>query len=163
MAEFIKSQLKTGMVVETRSGTKYLVLKGRLDTTCDGSQELIFINNGGFLIGSNYNSNMESTNYYFTIMKVYAPPPSSLVRMFDKCCKSNLVWDRGREVDWTTIPVDTKVLVKRNPDDRWQEGHFARFENGKIHTFMHGRTSWTASPNDTFSWELAKLAKEDEQ
>ena len=63
-------------------------------------------------------------------------------------------------VDWSKVPVDTKVYVKDNFHVSGKQRHFARYENGKIYTWDYGRTSWSAeSEDDVIPWKYAKLAK----
>lgn len=65
-------------------------------------------------------------------------------------------------VDWSKVPIDTKVLVS---DDgvTWQKRHFAGVKlGGKPTVYIHGMTSWSAG--DTTGWvkyKYTKLAEEE--
>lgn len=63
------------------------------------------------------------------------------------------------DIDWTKIPVDTKILVS---DDKvvWHKRHFAKYENEAVYAWTNGITSWTskAVALDQTTWEYAKLA-----
>lgn len=62
------------------------------------------------------------------------------------------------EVDWSKVPVDTKIYVKDAQEDKWCKRHFAKYEEGKIFTWYYGRTSWSAENKDEVtSWEYGKL------
>lgn len=66
------------------------------------------------------------------------------------------------EVDWSKIPIDTKIYVRENVYDKWVERHFAKYENGKIYAWCAGYTSWSAGGEDNvMPWKYAKLAEEE--
>lgn len=66
------------------------------------------------------------------------------------------------EVDWSKIPIDTKIYVRENVYDKWLERHFAKYENGKIYAWCAGYTSWSAGGEDNvMPWKYAKLAEEE--
>ena len=66
-------------------------------------------------------------------------------------------------LDWSKVPVDTKVLVSDN-GDTWHKRHFAKYENGSVHVFPDGRSSFTTEVSDIiYPWKYAKLyEKQDE-
>lgn len=67
------------------------------------------------------------------------------------------------EVDWSKVPVDTKVIVS-NKSFPGLKRYFAKYEDGKVFAFNDGRTSFTADDGDMTSWKFAKLAEvEDEK
>ena len=46
-------------------------------------------------------------------------------------------------VDWDSVPIDTKVIVKGIDGSEWK-CHFARkVSNNSILVFRNGKTSWT--------------------
>lgn len=63
------------------------------------------------------------------------------------------------DVDWSKVEVDAKILVS-NDDIKWYRRYFAKYENGKVCTFVDGATSFSSGGYYT-SWEYAKLYKED--
>lgn len=63
------------------------------------------------------------------------------------------------DVDWSKVEVDTKILVS-NSGDVWYKKYFAKYENGKVCTFIGGATSFS-SGGYFISWKYAKLYKED--
>lgn len=66
------------------------------------------------------------------------------------------------EVDWSKVPVDTKIYVKDNIHNNWIKRYFARYEEGKIYAWDSGHTSWIASgENYATSWKYAKLAEDE--
>lgn len=66
------------------------------------------------------------------------------------------------ETDWSTMEVDTPILVRDTEYDEWEKGHFAKYENGKICVWCGGQTSWTAE-GAIAEWKYAKLAESEEE
>ena len=66
-------------------------------------------------------------------------------------------------LDWSKVPVDAKVLVSDN-GKLWYKRHFAKYENGSVHVFPDGRSSFTTEVSDIiYPWKYAKLyEKQDE-
>ena len=63
-------------------------------------------------------------------------------------------------IDWSKVAVDTPILVRDYETSKWEKRYFAFFENGKVHAWNGGVTSWTSERhNNTMSWEYAKLAE----
>lgn len=78
------------------------------------------------------------------------------------CSNRRLLWlyEEYQEptVDWSTVPIDTKVLVS-NSGNYWCKRYFAKRKDGKYYTWYQGATSWS---NDRMeAWDYAKLAEED--
>lgn len=66
-------------------------------------------------------------------------------------------------VDWSTVKVDTPILVKNYKESEWTRRYFACYVDGHVYAWIGGTTSWSADRrNDTISWEYAKLAKDEE-
>lgn len=63
-----------------------------------------------------------------------------------------------QEVDWSKIPVDTKVYVRDSENEQWKPRYFAFYRNGIVYTFMYGATSWTSSSQEY--WNYTKLAED---
>lgn len=65
------------------------------------------------------------------------------------------------EVDWSTIKVDTPVLVRDYENNAWTKRHFAFYKDGKVYTWDSGVTSWSKEPTDSTSWwTYAKLSED---
>ena len=64
-------------------------------------------------------------------------------------------------IDWSKVPVDTKILVKNFNCHLWHRRYFSKFENGKIHAFDNGGDSWSNEGETT--WDYVKLYKEGEE
>ena len=65
-------------------------------------------------------------------------------------------------VDWSKVPVDTKILVRDNENLPWSPRHFSRIKQGRVYTFSYGRTSFTSKGKEC-CWRYAKLYKEEEE
>lgn len=61
-------------------------------------------------------------------------------------------------VDWSKVPVDTKVLVSDDGEE-WHKQHFAKRKRDGFYTWYDGATSWTTDLIE--AWEYAKLAEEE--
>lgn len=78
-------------------------------------------------------------------------------------CRDNCVkWMNRESVNWTKVPVDTKILVRDCDDEQWQPRYFASFEGGKVYAWDGGTTSYTADGHQVV-WEQAKLFEEDKK
>lgn len=65
-------------------------------------------------------------------------------------------------VDWSKVPVDTKILVRNSEHEAWKKRYFAKFEDGKIFAWANGATSFSTYNSDfTTQWKEGKLAEED--
>ena len=63
-------------------------------------------------------------------------------------------------VDWSWVPVDTKVLVSDDGKE-WNRRHFAKYEDGKVYCFDSGATSFSTDIiSDVVDWKYAKLYQE---
>lgn len=89
--------------------------------------------------------------------------------MFSSCAKCD---DKMKEwaeqeyveptVDWSKVPVDTKILVRDSEDEPWSKRHFARYEENRFYAWKGGTTShYSDGYNDVIGWKYAKLAEED--
>ena len=67
-------------------------------------------------------------------------------------------------VDWSKVPVDTKIWVRDDVRESWTPRYFAGIEreHGFIYAFEWGGTSFT-SYGKTRLWKYAKLYKEEEE
>ena len=63
-------------------------------------------------------------------------------------------------IDWSKVPVDTKVLVS-NDGKEWSRRHFAKYEYNKVYAWDYGATSY--SSKHCSSWKYAKLYEEGEE
>lgn len=62
-------------------------------------------------------------------------------------------------VDWSKVPVDTKIYVKNLKNELWGKRHFSHCTpDGKVHAFRYGTTSFTAEDGAS-CWNYAKLAE----
>ena len=57
-----------------------------------------------------------------------------IMRVLD--CDNNVIWKREK-VDWSKVPVDTKVLV-RDSMGEWYKRYFAEYKDGIFYTFNNG-------------------------
>ena len=63
-------------------------------------------------------------------------------------------------IDWSKIPVDTKVLVSKDGEN-WLRRYFAKYEDDKIYFFSCGASSYSVDDiSNVLSWEYVKLYQE---
>lgn len=81
------------------------------------------------------------------------------------CKKYKEIWANSEYeeyVDWSKVPVDTKILVRFNDGETWNRRYFAKYENGTVYSFADGHDSFTDDDCDNIvHWRYAKLYKED--
>lgn len=65
-------------------------------------------------------------------------------------------------VDWSKIPVDTPIVVKNGLGVELNR-HFKKFDNGEIHYFSEGRTSWSKLGVNTINPKCVRLAGGDDE
>lgn len=67
-------------------------------------------------------------------------------------------------IDWSKVPVDTKVLVRDKKDEGWNRKYFAKYKDGRVYTWTWGKTCFDDDGNeDIIDWEYAKLYNEGEE
>ena len=67
-------------------------------------------------------------------------------------------------IDWSKVPVDSKILVSDKKDKGWKRKYFAKYKDGKVYAWAWGKTSFTANNNeDVTDWEYAKLYNEGDE
>lgn len=67
------------------------------------------------------------------------------------------------EVDWSKVPIDTKIYVRSSSDNGWVGRYFAKYENGAVYAWANGYTSWTSGGGDNVRpWKHARLVEEEE-
>lgn len=66
-----------------------------------------------------------------------------------------------QKVDWSTVKVDTPVLVSAYADGQWTRRYFAAYKNGKVYAWIGGATSWSTDSKKNVSWwDYAKLSED---
>lgn len=80
-----------------------------------------------------------------------------------KCCLLQVLWlnEEYKEpgVDWSKVPVDTKIFVKDFEDAEWVPRHFAMYKKGMVYAFPNGKTSFSVEEKGSIKWNFAKLAE----
>ena len=66
-------------------------------------------------------------------------------------------------VDWSKVAVDTPILVRDSEKESWRKRYFAKYDNGKVYTWLVGATSWSAHRSNIACWGMAKLAESEEK
>mgnify|MGYP006928570824 FL=1 len=141
-----KSEITNGMIFELRTGSTYYGIEGMVYTKtikhtlvpCETLRDFL-------------------ETYEDDLTSKYTPK-LDIVKIFDN--EGKMIWNID-QIDWSKVPIDTKVLVKNSENREWDRRYFAGFINGEVTTFSNGMTSWSTSrPNNPIlvSWKYAKLA-----
>lgn len=137
-----KNDLKNGMFFEMRNKSRFLILNNEIYLEDINLYE--YSSNLHYFLVS-YNDDMRSMNdNEYDIMIV-------------KDVDDNVIWER-REIDWSKISVDTKVLVRNSKYGEWHRRYFAKYEDGWVYCFDNGANSWNS--NEISLWKYCKLAEE---
>lgn len=138
--------LKNGMSYKNRDDEIFYIINDKVFVKAD-------------IITLRYHRELyQELEYYDEDFKWSSNKKWDIMEIYD--CDNKLIWKR-KEIDWSKIPVDTKVLVRNSQDQEWECRYFAKYENGKIYTFVYGATSWSSWNTGELScvtpWEEAKL------
>lgn len=125
-----KSALKNGMHVKLRDGSIREYYKG-------------------YFIGVEYNE-LGCIDFYDIDLKHNTESELDIMKVFDE--DNNTIWER-EEVDWSKVPVGTKVLVKFDYDDEYKEEIFL-CSNGYGDYLTYNRTAGLQH------WKYCKLPEE---
>lgn len=79
----------------------------------------------------------------------------SCTDLIKEWCESE--YEEEPNIDWSKVPVDTKVLVRDSNAFSWERRYFAKYEDGKVYTWACGATSWSATCAN--HWKYAVLAE----
>lgn len=80
------------------------------------------------------------------------------------CNMRGMLWlleDYEPETNWNKVEVDTPILVRATKNEEWSKRYFAKYENGYVHAWIGGCTSW--SEENASAWRYAKLAESEEE
>lgn len=132
-----KSDLKDGMYVKLSDGSIREYYKG-------------------YFMGVEYNE-LGYIDFYDIDLKHNTESELDIMKVFDE--DNNTIWERGKEVDWSKVPKDTKVLVSHD-GKQWFKRYFFKYKYDMCYTFPDGRTSWSVNEeNGVIAWKYCKLAE----
>mgnify|MGYP007007463252 FL=1 len=140
-----KSDLKNGMIYKIRNGYSFYIILNRVHRLNDKNNPDIGALDD--ILEYYYDDLTHKENRWNDIMII-------------KDVNGKLLWKR-EEIDWTRIPVDTKILVRDSDNKEWNRRYFAKYKNGKVYTFMNNGTSWNTTLMKM--WEQAKLEEPSEK
>ena len=153
--------LKTGMLVLMKDGALRLII---------GGSAIGGIKHGGISV-KNLKFNKESKTNLHVVDKVYAEPKEvcnehyagdmefwlGRKHFLDSQYSPEILWQRRPD-----LKVDDRILVRDKGHANWVKQYFAKWSgDGRIVTFVDGKTSWTADSKYRFSyWYEWKLPYE---
>ena len=114
---------------------------------------------GNYINLKSFNDDLSGKNAKIKITKVYDLSEYASMSLEFSTENRDLLWNIEDETDWSKVEVDTKVLVRDRPNDKWVKRYFAKYKDGEVYVFKDGRTSW----NDvgiTQHWKETKLWKD---
>lgn len=108
--EFTKSDLQTGMVVETKDGTKYIVMRNSCISAPDSD---FIVNENGWNPLRYYNDDLLEYHTYsdLDIIKVYKPNYPNVIRTFEEDALE-LIWEREEYKEMTVAEIEEKLGYK---------------------------------------------------
>lgn len=109
----------------------------------------------GYFIGVEYKEH-SYIDFYDIDLKHNTSDGLDIVKVFNE--NKNTIWEREEEVDWSKVPVGTKVLVSDN-ENNWYEHLFIDYEinlNDEIIKFK----AIDIKSKQIHSWKYCKLAEE---
>lgn len=107
------------------------------------------------------NEKLIESSAFYDVLSGYAHKLSRLILNDTYYCI-----DIGKKlniIDWSTVKVDTKILVRDRENDNWRRRYFAYYKNGEVYVYCNGKTSWSAwGDNDlgTTSYKFAEVVEE---
>lgn len=100
-----KSDLKDGMVVETRDGIKYLI------RTLENGDKILSAMGKWLALDDGYDEDLNDDCFKdLDIVKIFTTNEFVLSSVFNEN-SLNLIWERKREIDWSKVPKWTPVQV----------------------------------------------------
>ena len=106
-----KSDLKDGMVVETRDGIKYLI------RTLKNGDKILSAMDRWLGLDDGYDEDLNDDCFKdLDIVKIFTTNEFVLSSVFNEN-SLNLIWERKREIDWSKVPTGTPVQVIDWQDD----------------------------------------------
>lgn len=133
-------KLKAGMVVESSSCSERLFVMETI------KNELFGMSNGEPWASGIDN---EKVNKIWIINTPFKLLSDTNLKYY-----ADLIWEREPKTDWSKVAVDTKILV-RNSTNVWIKSHFAKFNDGIIYAFDHGKSSFTGT--ELYAWKHTML------
>ena len=138
----IKDELSSGMVVETRNGGRYVVVKGvSYRSAHDG---IVFLGKTGWLNADNFTDDLINTSFSsFDIVRVYDGNPHGIVNMIDNVDKKDLRWEETT-TDWDNVEEDTKIIVHTDCGESIY-CYFNGYDPARdlVYYYPEGTTSWS--------------------
>lgn len=117
-----KSDLKDGMVVETRGGSKYLI------RTLENGNKVLSAMEKWLMLDDGYNEDLTDDTFKdLDIVKVFKTNGTCLNTVFEER-NLTLIWQEEREIDWSKVPKWTKVIAKDFKEHQGSEMLFIMHE-----------------------------------
>ena len=151
---FSKEDIKPGMLVELLvCGEKELHY---VTLYKDG---MVLVDKKGCYIDLKFfNYDLSGKNDKIKITKVYDLSEYASTSLKFSTEDRELLWSIEDEIDWNKVEVDTKVLVRYKPYDKWEKRYFAKYMDGNVYVFKEGKTSWNSIGIE--HWQETKLWKD---
>lgn len=128
----VKDDIKNGMNFSLRDGTSFYKISNLIYES--DNVVLTFLETA-----SSFFNNYDNDLCYKSSKKFHL---QDIMIVYDE--DGNLIWER-HEINWHTLPVDTKLLVKHPKDKAWKRRYYAGVydeSKGLIYCYRDGKTSW---------------------
>lgn len=134
--------LRSGMVVELRNKSLYMVVRG-MDIYPNGV--ITSINGNAWINLSNYHHTMRSNNSGSEdIVRVYDVPFTCMDKLMAKIKDAKPIW-AGNLIRWDRVESNAKILVLEPYSGGILPRYFAKYDedSGTIYYFPDGVTRWS--------------------
>ena len=141
------------MVIPTKTGC--------LALACESGSDLLYME---FYIGFKYETSSD-----LDIVAVYGYAPTAKAFSFEPE-QREVLYTEVEEVDWSKVPMDTKVQVRDEYEDEWSNRYFYGVGKNKdcmmYNTFADGATSFSCCRHPetkepvTTPWDMIRLYEE---
>ena len=150
--------LESGMIVKIKKGIFFIVFGDYLVNETIWSDLKYF--NGEFTYYDNFS---HKSSDELSIVEIYARRDAYYLRpsKWFENMEEEPIWEKEEDVNWTEVPMWTKVQVKDDYNKKWKNAYFIKYENGLFFATMRDKFTYNNELNNTSSWDCCRLYKEE--
>ena len=137
-----KDDLVSGMVVETRNGGRFVVVKGVNYRSAHGG--MVFLGKTEWLNADNFTDDLINMNFSsFDIVRIYDGTPHGIIPMINNVDEKDLCWE-SIPANWSSVEKDAKIIVHTDYN-KTLYCYFADYDPARdlVYYYPEGTTSWS--------------------